>query len=521
MTSVSSVSRVLVLVTLLVLLAACATKDSKPADDTDPGDFPRIAVVLPTRQAEENTTAEDVMIGINRLARDFDGTIHGRNEVVEFGGRAEFHVRVTDDLETAGVAGLTDQLRVIADEGFDLVVCSGYHYAEPILEMHGEAPDTLFVGIDAYYEYPDDSNILCLTFDPSGAAFLAGAMAADRFGGRPLGAIGGQDLEFLRNQFIAPFVRGVEYMDARNGTRTDVAVAFGDGFGNYEQGYAMAEEMIADGVQCVYQAAGYTGFGVMDAMRDAGLWAVGVDTDQGLQRALWGEEHAHILTSTVKRWGNGVYLVVSEYLETGRLPRGVQKVGLAEGCTEFAVNPYNAPILGEQLSLVEELENRLISGELSAERSNEDIDSAEEVWTTVEASPAVEILTVTVNDPILSPGIPAHYGAMLQEALSTEFLNVGFYRVINRDQVNRLLNEINFSLDGVTEESRRLEVGRLVAAEAVVFVNIGDVGQSINVDCKLVDVETGLMISAARDVYNDFENVLDDAGSLVRSLGQR
>ena len=39
-------------------------------------------------------------------------------------------------------------------------------------------------------------------------------------------------------------------------------------------------------------------------------------------------------------------------------------------------------------------------------------------------------------------------------------------------------------------------------------------------DCKLVDVETGLMIGAARETYSDYESVLDGLGSLVADLGR-
>jgi hypothetical protein len=248
-----------------------------------------------------------------------------------------------------------------------------------------------------------------------------------------------------------------------------------------------------------------------------GKWSIGVDHDQGLGAALRLDSHEHILTSTVKKWGNGVYLACREYLTTGNLPKGSQIVGLAEDCVDMAVNPYNAPILGDQLSMIKDLKQALITGELpDAMPSKENT-----VWASIEEKPMVEIITVTVNDPVLSPGIPEYYGATLQEALSTEFYEIGFYRVIDSDQVKRLLSEICFSLSGVSEESTKLEVGRLVAAEAIVFVNMGEIGEKVNVDCKLVEVETGLMIAAARESYPDFESVLEGLGSLVMELGKR
>ena len=223
------------------------------------------------------------------------------------------------------------------------------------------------------------------------------------------------------------------------------------------------------------------------------------------------------MTSTQKKWGNGVYLICKEYLTTGKLPHGAQFVGLAEDCTDLAVNPYNTPILGKQLETIRELKAALIAGELPSSPSS---PAESNVWESTAVQSTVEIITVTVNDPVLSLGIPAHYGPMIQEAMSTEFLQVGLYRVIDSEQVDRLLSEISFSLDGVSEENTKLEIGRLVSAEAIVFVNLGEIGDKVNVDCKLVDVETGLLIAAARETYPDFESVLDSLGSLVADLGK-
>lgn len=217
--------------------------------------------------------------------------------------------------------------------------------------------------------------------------------------------------------------------------------------------------------------------------------------DQGLETALRGDPYAHILTSTSKSWSNGIYLICKEYLTTGNLPQGIQVVGMPEGCADLAINPYNTPILGDQLDTINELKTSLSAGKLP-EALHSGNAREESVWTSVEPGGSVEIITVTVNRPILSPGIPVHYGPMLQEALSGEFHEVGFYRVIDSDSV-----------------------GRLVAAEAIVLANLGELGTKVNLDCKLVDVETGLMIGAVRRTYENFESALENLSPLVRELG--
>lgn len=502
---------------IAAVLVSCSTStaDNPAADSRSPGGAIQIAVILPIVHDGPDVTADDVMIGINRIAQEFGGTIYGRKETVDFGDKLEFRI-----LETSLWVGndstgqIAEELRELNLESFDLVIGSGYSYGGPFVEIHREYPNQEFIAIDNSLDIPEDSNVTGLQFSVYDAAFIAGAMAVERFGGQPLGAIGGVDMEVLHKDFFDGYFAGITYMDEILGTRTDVAFEFVGSFGDHQRGFEIAEAMYSDGVQCIYQAAGGSGWGVVDAALVTEHWVIGVDTDQGLALALEGEPYAHVLTSTQKKWGNGVYLICKEYLATGTLPHGTQVVGLAEDCSDIAINPYNTPILGAQLDTIRELKTALLAGGLPASRPES------MVWKAADVNSAVEIITVSVNDPVMSPGIPPHYGPMIQEAMSTEFLQVGLYRVIDSEQVDRLLSEISFSLDGISEENTGLEVGRLVSAEAIVFVNLGEIGDRVNVDCKLVDVETGLMIGAARETYSDYESVLDGLGSLVVDLGR-
>ena len=510
----------LIFVLIVAALVSCSTTtgDTQTVASNHNGNAVQIAVIVPIIDGRD-FTAEDVMIGINRIAQEFGGTIYGRKETVDFGDKLEFRILETsiwgnDDSNIA----IEEELRDLKLESYDLVIGSGFSYGTPFLEIHEDYPNQEFVVIDcSLNNIPDDSNITSMLFSVYDVAFVAGAMAVERFQGQPLGAIGGIDLEFMHRDFFDGFFAGAAYMDDLIGTQTDIAFEFVGSFGDHDKGFDMASSMYADGVQCIYQAAGFSGWGVIDAAHAAGRWVIGVDTDQGLFSALEGGPYSHILTSTQKKWGNGVYLICKEYLTTGKLPHGTQVVGLAEDCTDLAVNPYNTPILGKQLDTIRELKAALISGELPTSI----VTTAEpNVWESTSVQSQVEIITVTVNDPVLSHGIPAHYGPMIQEAMSTEFLQLGLYRVIDNEQVDRLLSEISFSLDGVSEENTKLEIGRLVSAEAIIFVNLGEIGDKVNVDCKLVDVETGLLIAAARETYPDFESVLDNLGSLVANLGK-
>jgi basic membrane protein A len=86
-------------------------------------------------------------------------------------------------------------------------------------------------------------------------------------------------------------------------------------------------------VDVVFSAAGTSGIGIMQAAKDAGILAIGVDSNQN---------HLHpgtMLTSMIKR----VDLAVYEAFK-GVKP-GVTALGLAEGGVDYALDEHNAKLV--------------------------------------------------------------------------------------------------------------------------------------------------------------------------------
>ncbi|MFO7850620.1 MAG: BMP family ABC transporter substrate-binding protein [Spirochaetia bacterium] len=507
--------RVVFLLLTGLVLFSCQTAShpdtEAKADSVEKADQSTIAVLLPTADGAE-PMAEEAMIGINRLVQEFNGTLIKPEDTVSMGDGPVFEVLTTPSGNAPDkVEAITRDLREFGLGRYDLVIGVGFHYIDPFGAICDEYPDTDFVGLDFVLEVYRD-NLTSLEWDMRDVAFMAGAVAAERFAGKTVGAIGGMELGFIREDFLDPFIAGVRYMDEKTGSETEVIVDYVGSFNDPERAYALGAGMFDRGASLIYEVAGDSGTGVHRAGAQADELIIAVDTDRGLNAALAGEQHKHFLTSTVKRWDEGVYLAGREYLLTGSLPKGNQIVGMAEKCAELAVNPYNTPLLGEQLETIGSLKEKLLSGKIDA--SGE--PSREEVWRSVKAPAGAEIITIA--QPELSPDLPNHYGGLLREALFTEFLSSGGYKVLSREHLDSLVGEIKFSLDGLSDEKYSLEVGRLAAAEGMVFVNLSTLGDSLSLNCTLVEVETGLAVSAVRQTYPDIEAAVDDLGNVVFEL---
>ena len=103
------------------------------------------------------------------------------------------------------------------------------------------------------------------------------------------------------------------------------------------RGAELARAQFAGGVDVVFAAAGGTGVGVYQAAKDAGKFAIGVDSNQN---------HLHpgtMLTSMVERVDVAVYNAFK-----GVKP-GVTALGLAEGGVDYALDQHNAKLVSADM----------------------------------------------------------------------------------------------------------------------------------------------------------------------------
>ncbi len=104
--------------------------------------------------------------------------------------------------------------------------------------------------------------------------------------------------------------------------------------------------------------------------------------------------------------------------------------------------------------------------------------------------------------------------------LSSFLFKTGKFTVIDVSQRENILNELEFSMSGCSDESCYLEVGKILSAEGIVVGNIGRVGSRFILTAKLLETETGATISSADGMYNNLDELLDDIYAAAAELGR-
>jgi basic membrane protein A len=227
-------------------------------------------------------------------------------------------------IETADVKDSSKNIATFAKENYDVIVTVGFNLREATRTAAEMYPDIKFIGVDQdQFEGPIE-NVAGLVFPEDNAGFLVGALAAMMSETHEVGAVCATDAIPPVWRLGEGFKAGAAYADELSGTSTDVLVlyhsdvSFDTTFIDPEWGEASANAMMKEGVDVLFGCGGMTGNGAIIATAQAGLYAIGVDTDQYLTLP---EAAPRMLSSAMKLITPGVFALLKSARE-GSLPSG-------------------------------------------------------------------------------------------------------------------------------------------------------------------------------------------------------
>ena len=132
-----------------------------------------------------------------------------------------------------------------------------------------------------------------------------------------------------------------------------------EAWNNPTKGAELTKAQIDKGADVVYQAAGGTGIGVLQAAADAGIYGIGVDTNQNWMHP------GSVLTSMLKRLDLTIF-EQAEKTAAGTFEPGIHFLGLADGMVGYAMDENNADLVTPKMqSIVEEAAAEIVSGAIT------------------------------------------------------------------------------------------------------------------------------------------------------------
>ncbi len=245
-------------------------------------------------------------------------------------------------------------LRRMAQRGADPVLGIGFAQAPALEKVAKEFPETRFAIIDMVVDLP---NVQSIVFKEHEGSFLVGALAAATSKTGKVGFIGGMDIPLIR-RFACGYVQGVKHGNAKAEVLQNMTGTTPAAWNNPTKGGELARSQFDRGADIVYAAAGGTGVGVMQAAKDAGKLAIGVDSNQN---------HIHpgtILTSMLKRVDVAAYNVFKTAMD-GTWKPGIQVLGLAEDGVGWALDGNNDKLVDAGTrAMMDSLRADIIAGKI-------------------------------------------------------------------------------------------------------------------------------------------------------------
>ncbi len=150
---------------------------------------------------------------------------------------------------------------------------------------------------------PAYKNVEGITYAANESGCLVGVLAAkmaQKLGGHTLGAVGG-----LKIPPVDIWIAGYRYCAAKAVPGMKTIVAYSNDFAAVDKCQTVAQNEIGQGAKVLFQVAAGCGLGVLKAADAAGLWGIGVDSDQY-------NDAKRVLTSATKHTDTGVFDTVTQ-----------------------------------------------------------------------------------------------------------------------------------------------------------------------------------------------------------------
>lgn len=335
------------------LVASLAVAAAGCGSDDDSGTATSTAAAGATSTAAE-PTGEAIKVG---LVTDIGG-LNDRsfNQLANEGlERAETDLGIEGRVLTSkSDADYVPNLSTLAQQKYGLVIGVGFLMADAVETVANKFPDTKFAIIDSSQAEMKSkpANLEGLLFREQEAGYLAGyasGLYAKDNDIKVVSSVGGQKIPPV-DHYIAGFQAGAEAADP--GIKT--LNGYSQDFVDQAKCKELALNQISAGSGVVFQVAGQCGLGALDAAKQQGKLAIGVDADQ----AYLGD---HIITSATKKVDVAVFDTIKA-VQDGSFKAGdtvfdIASDGVGLGKLNADVSEYEAQL--------KEVQQQIVDGEIT------------------------------------------------------------------------------------------------------------------------------------------------------------
>lgn len=337
------------LVTVLAgsMLVGCSSSKTEGGDTTSEGDDKlKVIMITDVGGVNDQSFNQSAWEGLNK-AKD------------------ELGVEI-DYLESKQESDYATNIDIALDQEADLVVGIGFKLEKAIADAAKTYPENKFAIVDSDFGGKPAENVNSIMFNAQEASYLVGLVAGRVTESKKVGFVGGMESPLIES-FEAGFTAGVKAANPD----AEVLPQYANHFADPAKGKAIANQMISNGVDIIFHAAGDTGNGVIEAAKEAGKKAIGVDRDQN------DVAPETIITSAVKRVDVGVYNTVKSLVDNKFEGGKVTTYGLNENGVGIA-DTTKEDVAPDVLEFVNQEGEKIKKGEIKVPSTMKEVEETQE-----------------------------------------------------------------------------------------------------------------------------------------------
>src|SRR5690554_4215101 len=274
-------------------------------------------------------------------------------------GRGKYYDVVTAQTQDMYIPNL----KQAADEEYDVIMVTGFTWADALGEVAPMYPDQNFVIVDV--DWVGQPNVMEFIYSEEQGSYLVGLAAAlqakaEGVNNPKFGFIGGVPGGTI-TKFEMGYIQGLRSVFPK----AEVVDYYANDWGKPELAKAQAKNWYDSGIYAIFSAAGGTGNGTIAQAKEYRLqgrnvWAIGVDSDQHEDGIYEGTRSA-VLTSMLKRV-EASSLYALNAAKNGTFKGEVVKMSLADDGVGYS--QANSELKAEVVAAIEAAKADIVSGKI-------------------------------------------------------------------------------------------------------------------------------------------------------------
>lgn len=120
-----------------------------------------------------------------------------------------------------------------------------------------------------------------------------------------------------------------------------------------------------------------------------------------------------------------------------------------------------------------------------------------------------------------SNGIPKIVTNAVTDVIRTEFANYGNFEVVERGQLDKVIEEQELQLTGLTSGKNAVKIGQILSVRKIIIGEISSYGKRNVITLRVVDTQSGVAIASARKSASSVDDLEKTAVEISQELAKR